>query len=662
MNISSKYINIPLSQMEETIIESLQEIGEFVKADRAYVFEYEWQQQTCSNTHEWCAENISPQLANLQNLSLAIMPQIVAAHQKGHAFKILDVLSLPVEDSFRKLLEPQEIKSLITIPLINENECIGFIGLDSVKNYYAYSETEEVLLTVFSKMLVNVKNRVSLEKSLIEEKRKEQMANTAKSEFIANMSHEIRTPMNAILGFSEALYHKLESRQHQEMIKSVLSSGNLLLSLLNDILDLSKIEAGKLEISTQAVDLTNILQEIIMLFKDKAQEKGLKLNIIISPGFPELIIFDEMRIKQIIFNLVGNAIKFTHQGFVNIHASFINVSENTGQMILEVEDSGIGIPVKQQELIFEAFRQQSGQSNRKYGGVGLGLAISKRLVEKMNGSISVKSVVDKGSVFTIEFAGVHVLNTSVVRRNEVANKRRKITFRQASVLVVDDVVSNIETIESLLLSSGLTILSSEDGETALEMLKDISPDLILLDIQMPGIDGYEVAKQIKANPKRSHIPVIAFTASVFDTEKLKTSPDFDGFLFKPVSRTVLFDQLTKFLKHSIEIKAEITEKKEDAEFDNLTEEEINALPEIIKVLNEKHLPLWENIKDNLVLFKIEAFSYGLKQLACSHHFNILTDYANKIKEDLEALDFKSLKTRVKEFPQLINKITDLNHK
>ncbi|MFZ4401752.1 MAG: PAS domain S-box protein [Bacteroidales bacterium] len=661
MNISSVYINIPLDEIENSILQSLEEIGRFVKADRAYIFEYDWQKQICNNTHEWCAENISQQINGLQNVPLLKIPEFVASHQKGLALNIHDVSDFPEKSSVRELLEPQGIKSLIAIPMMKDTECIGFIGLDSVKNQHSYSETEEALLSVFSQMLVNVKNRISLEKNLIEEKRKEQLANTAKSEFIANMSHEIRTPMNAILGFSEALYHKLESRQHQEMIKSVLSSGNLLLSLLNDILDLSKIEAGKLEISTQAVDLKNILHEIIMLFKDKAQEKGLKINVLISPAFPELIMFDEMRLKQIVFNLVGNAIKFTHQGYVNIHASFSNIKGNTGQMIIEVEDSGIGIPATQQELIFEAFRQQYGQSNRKYGGVGLGLAISKRLVEKMNGVISVSSTEGNGSVFKVDFADVKISSVGI-RKKEIDKKNQKISFTEASILVVDDVASNIEMVESLLMSSGLIILSAEDGQIALELLETVSPDLILLDIQMPGIDGYEVAKRIKANPERKHIPIIAFTASVFDTEKLKTSPDFDGFLFKPVGRGILFDQLTKFLKHVIEIKTEKTEKKEVFEYYDFTDEELKALPEIINILNQKFIPIWENIKDHLVLFKIETFCDGLKKLASDYQFQLLMSYAEKIKEDLESLDFESLKLRLKDFPGMIIEIEKLNQK
>jgi PAS domain S-box-containing protein len=657
MDISSKYINIPPSQIETAITRSLEELGRFVEADRTYIFDYDWEKQICNNTHEWCEDGIVPQINELQCIPLSYMVKWVEVHQKGMAMNIPDVLALSEDDVVRLILEPQEIKSLIAIPMMADGGCIGFIGFDSVKKHHNYSSKEEALLSVFSQMLVNVKQKAVLENNLIEEKRKADMANAAKSEFLANMSHEIRTPMNAILGFSEALYHKVELKQHKKMLKSVLSSGNLLLSLLNDILDLSKIEAGKLEISLQPTDLNNLMQEILSLFKDKAHVKGLELNLIIAPGFPDIIMLDEIRIKQIIFNMVGNSLKFTHQGYVNIFASFSNIKENSGQMQLEVEDTGIGIPEGQQQIIFEAFRQQSGQSNREYAGTGLGLAITKRLVEKMGGSISVTSSVGSGSVFKVVFPNIAIGNGA--RRKEIYEDRQDVLFDNASILVVDDVVSNIETVENLLSGSGLNISSAENGEIALEILKHTNPDLILLDMRMPGMDGYEVAKRIKADPPKKHIPIIAFTASVFSSEKIEGSSDFNGFLYKPVNRAELIGQLTKFLKYSI-VKQAIGH--DDAMAFNLVSsatEILDKIPEILEVLQNTFVPKWEKIKDSLVLFKIEAFSDELKMMADEFHFQFLIDYSKRIKEDVDMVDLESLHNTLLEFPDIMNKLSQL---
>ena len=250
------------------------------------------------------------------------------------------------------------------------------------------------------------RNKLS-EKALIEEKQKAEAANLAKSEFLANMSHEIRTPMNAILGFTETLHQRLSDPSHKKMVQSVASSGKMLLALLNDVLDLSKIEAGRLTINHQPTNLPLMVEEILMLFKEKVNQKGLTIQTECNEGFPTIIIIDETRIRQIVFNLIGNAVKFTHQGGVVVRMRFtpdsgLDEGEATGLLQVEVEDTGIGIDREQTKAIFEPFFQHSGQSNREYGGTGLGLTISSRLAERMHGTIMVRSQPGKGSVFTVE--------------------------------------------------------------------------------------------------------------------------------------------------------------------------------------------------------------------------------------------------------------------
>lgn len=653
MSISSEYINIPASEVENAITHSLKELGRFVGTDRTYIFDYDWEKNVCNNTHEWCNEGIEPQIQELQDIPLDALPQWVEAHTKGLTMNIPDVFAMPEDDPVRAILEPQEIKSLITIPMMFEGKCIGFLGFDSVKKHHAYSEREEALLLVFSQMLVNVKKRKELENKLVEERQKAETANKAKSEFLANMSHEIRTPMNAILGFSEALYHQLDSVQHQKMIKSILNSGNLLMTLLNDILDLSKIEAGKLDIVLLPLDLNAQLQEIVLLFQNKAQKKGLDFNVEIASDFPDTIVHDEIRIKQVLFNLVGNAIKFTHQGSVTIKVAFFPYNKNYGRLEIAVEDTGIGIPESQQEIIFEAFRQQAGQSNRQYGGTGLGLAISKRLVEKMKGTISVTSKVGKGSVFSVVLPDVEVKKG--IRRKEVPGDIPDLYFENANILVVDDFASNIEAVESLLLSTGITVTAAENGEMALDILKYLHPDLILLDMRMPGIDGYEVARRIKADPAKKHIPLIAFTASVFSSDKIENSSDFDGVLYKPVNRAELLRELSEFLKHSVVAQSNELPVESIASV-VISSDILPRIPEILSALENRFLPQWETIKDSLVLFKIEPFGDDLLAFAKEYGFDYLIRYATKLKEDIELIDLDLLKNDMNEFPKIITTI------
>lgn len=478
-------------------------------------------------------------------------------------------------------------------------------------------------------------------------------ANRAKSEFLANMSHEIRTPMNAILGFSESLYHKVPDEQHKKMLRSVLSSGNILLSLINDILDMSKIESGKLEFDIQPVNLRSIVKEIVHIFSEKACKKGLSIDLDISETVPQLLELDEIRTRQILLNLAGNSIKFTEKGYIRIKANFEKTKHNSGKLVLMVEDTGIGIEETQKEVIFEAFRQQSGQSNRKYGGTGLGLAITKKLVEKMNGEISLTSTPGKGSIFkiTIDNLKADLSGKPVVNKDDITDEN--IEFEPSTILVVDDIKNNIKTIETLIESDKLRIIEADNAEIALEILNYHQPDLILMDMRMPGMDGLTATSIIKNNPQTSKIPVIAYTASVFETKNLAQNKLFDGILIKPVSRKTAFDALKKHLPFKVIKPAEIAEKEK---VQVLTDSQIQAIPELTNILREEFIPKWETIRNKLLIFKIEEFTQDLITKTRDFDLNIMNDYLSKVKASITNFDLENIDTLIKSFPRIIDEL------
>lgn len=487
-------------------------------------------------------------------------------------------------------------------------------------------------------------------------------ANKAKSEFLATMSHEIRTPMNAILGFSETLMQRINDPVNKSMLQSVVSSGKLLLALLNDILDLSKIEAGKLIISPRPTDMISIIEEMKMLFKGRAEEKNIEIVLHQQKEFPERLLLDEVRVKQVLFNLVGNAVKFTPEGLVKIDMHFIKETEKKGVLKLQVSDTGIGIEPDQQEIIFLPFRQQSSKANRYHEGTGLGLAITKRLVEKMNGSIRLKSIPGKGSTFTVHIPEVTIIDAADEPVSKQPVKSEQLDFNQGNVLVVDDAPSNLQLMELMLSQFNLKIKTAEGGREALEILKEYKPDLIILDILMPCMDGYETVKRIRNNKQLKDIPVLAFTAFTHRDAHQEDDKMFDAFLHKPVDKKELFDMLQRFLKHSLKPDTTITLSQHPAE-DNmdfkasaLPAEVKKQLPALIEILNTTFVEEWQQIKDHFVLFKIEDFAKRLKKTAESFKVEFLAHYADRLLSDIDALDLESLKKELHQFPDVLNRL------
>jgi PAS domain S-box-containing protein len=552
------------------------------------------------------------------------------------------------------------------ISIINREEKI--IGADGKEHWLLTSKTplfdRSGNITGLIGIGRNISERVQNLKDLEQAKENAEAANRAKSEFLANMSHEIRTPMNAILGFSEALSHRIENEEHQKMLNSVVSAGNLLLSLLNDILDLSKIEAGRMEIHPHPTNLPILLSEIKMLFGEKAKAKGLELLTDIPDDFPQWLLLDEIRIKQVLFNLVGNATKFTHKGHINVRIRFREINEGAGMLNIYVEDTGVGIEPEQQEVIFRPFYQQSGQSNRQFGGTGLGLTITNRLIEKMEGKIEVSSKPGEGSCFSLNIPTEKSIPDNISDSTKTTRQNTQFVFEPSRVLVVDDARPNLDLMEIHMNKTGLQVALAENGEQALNELKSQTFDLIILDILMPGMDGFQVAEKIKDNPDWKDIPIVAFTAFVHDQEKINRSNLFAAVLYKPVNKNDLFAMLGRFLRHTEE-----TEQIREADPDEnnmyppreVSPDLQKKLPDLLHLLHNQYLPEWELIKDQWVIFKIEDFATRLHKTAGDYKFAYLLRYAENLRQKADRLDLEGLQELMKEFPEVIRNTETLTH-
>ena len=552
MNIASKYINLSLSEIDEAKGMSLKEVGEFVKADRAYIFEYDWQNKTATNTYEWCMEGIESQIDNLQDIPLNAVPEWVRTNEKGEMVSIEEVFKLDKNDPARLFLEPQGIKSLLAIPIMNGTLCEGFVGFDSVRNKKVYTNQEKTLLKFFSEILLNIDTRAKLERSLIVEKEKAMKANKAKSEFLANMSHEIRTPLNGVIGFGSILLDTDLNNHQKEYADTIMNSGKSLLEIINDILDLSKIEAGKMELNPEKTAVIDVIEKATVLVNFKAVERGNRLICTINKDVPKAIHVDPIRLKQILINLLSNAVKFTKDGEVELKVVNRFIDKEKKRVILEfsVRDTGIGIKENNKLRILDPFNQEDYTITKKYGGTGLGLAIIKSLLLKMNSHLTIESQYGKGSVFSFMLEVPYYDESGIKEHSFEKQPEKKIKTKkpQKKVLIVEDNEINMKVTEHIVKTIDIKakIFKAETGKSALELFRKHDPDIVLLDLRLPDIDGHQVTKRIRQTNQKT--PIIAITAIVVKTEKEKCLAEgVNEYISKPLDLDKVREMIKRYM-------------------------------------------------------------------------------------------------------------------
>lgn len=488
-------------------------------------------------------------------------------------------------------------------------------------------------------------------------KRSAEEATMAKSMFLANMSHEIRTPMNAILGFSELILEGNLNQKEKLYTTNILNAGKNLLNLINDILDLSKIEAGKIVLSYEFLNLQKFLEEIQNIFSFKTNEKGVDLRISYPDEMPRSIYLDETRLRQIMFNLVGNAVKFTDKGFieVKVEVDYLDNEDHQIDLALSVIDSGIGIPEDQFDNIFESFRQREGQSTRKYGGTGLGLSISKRLTEMMNGFMTLESTEGVGSAFTVNLHKVTYSEDAIEATNQTdVDMIENLVFDPAKILVVDDVQDNRDVAVGVLERFDFEVYEAENGKEAIEKVNKYKPNLVLMDIKMPVMDGIEATKILKANDATKNIPVIAFTASVMKDNLKEIEEICDDVLHKPLERPKLFEKLKNYLDYSMKQEEEFEIVLEEEQALEMTSSDYEEFKSRASDWNERYQLLIESY----IIDEIEDFATEIKEYSDGRGISQLESFADELLAACSSFDIEKMEKDLNRFPNLLNSIIE----
>ena len=481
-----------------------------------------------------------------------------------------------------------------------------------------------------------------------------------KSTFLANMSHEIRSPMNAILGFSELLEPDGLTPKQAQYVRAIRDSGAALLHLINDILDLSKLEAGKLELHPEPTDMRDSCGFLRTVFGQQAVTKSLQLQFEISPNLPRALLLDRLRLRQVLVNLLSNAVKFTERGQVKTRVSWESQRDGrNGTLLIDVEDTGIGISAEELDDVFKPFVQAESLRTSEKEGTGIGLTIVKRLTELMGGSVAVDSKVGEGTVFHLRFANVPISGRLPV--DDHAEPGGAVDFNDftpATVLVVDDNPTNRAYMAGIFEKTHHHVHYATNGLEALACLSHTRPDVVLLDIRMPMMDGRTALMEIRKQPSLVSLPVIAVTASSNAGEEMELQSQFSGYIRKPFSRQTLFAALAQFLQREspgIGLEGQTLGPTIETIL-TLSPDQAAQWQELALELRRREVTEWPALRDTLAVNETRAFAHNLFTLGQAVQCAPLTAYAAALTTFADAYRIGQMEGQLAAFPKLIESV------
>ncbi len=421
---------------------------------------------------------------------------------------------------------------------------IAIVALNAME--YFLTTSRSVKLKASNHELGNYKDK--LEEMVVDRTKALEEANKSKSEFLASMSNEIISPINEIIGYNKLLGNQF-SNEDQTYIEEIDKSSQELLILINDIIDISKLETGWIKLNKNPLDLKLILHEIRETYIDRCAHKNVSFNLNIPKSFPHRIILDEIRLRQILINIISNSVKFTPSGSISIDVNFDYLAEDKISLDLKIADTGKGMSDSKLKHLFDAFRVSNVKDSVKYKGTGLGLSICDKLTQMMGGSIKAKSQLNRGTSFSLNFSEIEISQQHAIS-TEGLKEVEEIEFNQQTVLAVDDVPFNRDVVKKVLTKHNLKVVVAENGAEAILIAQRTHPDLIIMDIRMPIMDGYQASEVLKTSSDTKDIPIIALTAST-GSEVLDEEHEnfFDGVLPKPIKAKLILGELSKYLDY-----------------------------------------------------------------------------------------------------------------